>query len=197
MRAVDAEAELLQQVRDGVDGALRSLYDALAGNVHALARRMLHSREDAEEVVQDTFVKVHAASGRFDPARGSARSWIYAIARNECRMRLRARGSRPQAADGMDLHDPGSPIASTSEPSPEIAATDRLTVRQAFAHLSEDEARLLEDAFFGGYSHAEIAERDSEPLGTVKSRLRRAMLKARATLGGQDDERPVGREGRR
>ncbi|MEX2501317.1 MAG: RNA polymerase sigma factor [Trueperaceae bacterium] len=193
---MDAETELLQQVSNGVDGALRSLYEALAGNVHALAWRMLHSREDAEEVVQDTFVKVHAASARFDPSRGSPRSWVYAIARNECRMRLRARGSRPQAADGVDLHDPGSPIASTSEPSPEAAATDRLTVHQAFANLSTDEARLLEDAYFGGYSHAEIAERESEPLGTVKSRLRRAMLKARATLSAPSDARPAGREGR-
>lgn len=194
MRAVDTEAQLIQRVRDGDEGGLRSLYEALGRNVFALARRMTGSREDAEEVLQDTFVKVHAKAGRFDPDRGSARAWIYTIARNECRMRLRARGSRPVAADGLDPHD----AASRMQASPDGAShVDRLTVQEAFAALSHDEARLLEDAFFAGYSHAEIAEREGAPIGTVKSRLRRAMLKARDALtpapGGSDAMEEGGR----
>lgn len=179
LEAVDAELTLLRRLRDGDETALRDLYDAIGRNVFALARRMTGSREDAEEVVQDVFVKVHDKAARFDPVRGSVRAWVYTIARNECRMRLRARSSRPQPAGGLDPHAPETTMASAV---PETHQVDRLTVQQAFASLSREEAGLLEDAFFGGYSHADIAERDGVPLGTIKSRLRRAMIKARASL---------------
>lgn len=181
VRVVDAEAQWIVQVQTGDVGALKSLYAALGRNVFALALRMLGSREDAEEVVQDTFVKVHDKADSFDSGRGSARAWIYTIARNESRMRLRSRSSRPVAADAVDLHDPTSAVAA---PQREASPVDRLTVNQAFENLDPDEVRLLEDAFFSGYSHSEIAEREATPVGTIKSRIRRAMLKARAALGG-------------
>lgn len=182
---VDAEAELIQRLQRGDDEALRALYDALGRNVHALALRMMGSREDAEEVVQDVFVTLHDAAGRFDPARGSARAWVYTIARNACRMRLRARGARPAKADGHDPHDSGSPLRAGPDGA---APTDRLTVQQAFEGLSSDEARLLSDAFFGGYSYTEIADREGAPVGTIKSRIRRAMHKARDVLTGRGPE---------
>ena len=184
MAVVDAEAQLVRRVRDGDAGALRELYDALGRNVLALAYRMTGSREDAEEVLQDTFVKVHDAAARFDPARGSVRAWIYSIARNDCRMRLRARRSRPMTADGVDVANPGVPLGAHPAGPHGTGAhpVDRMTVQQAFAALSSDEARLLEAAFFGGYSHAELAKADGVPLGTIKSRIRRAMSKARDAL---------------
>lgn len=182
MRAVDAETLLLMRVQDGDDAALRALYEALGRNVFALALQLVRSREDAEEVVQDTFVKVHAHAGRFDAGRGSVRAWVYTIARNEARMRLRARGARP-ASDGTDPHDPASELAAAPLGAD---AADRLTVEQAFAGVPRDDARLLHDAFILGYSHTEIAEREAAPLGTVKSRLRRALLRARDALGGAD-----------
>jgi RNA polymerase sigma-70 factor (ECF subfamily) len=152
---------------------------------------MTGSREDAEEVLQDTFASVHDAADRFDPARASVRTWVYAIARNACRSRLRRRSARPKAAEGLDPHAPGVPMAA---PATGAHAADRLTVQQAFAVLSGDEARLLEEAFFGGFSHAELAERDGVPLGTIKSRIRRALRKARAALrgdaGGPEGETP-------
>lgn len=179
MRAVDGEAELIRRLAAGDEGALEALYRALGRNVFALALRMTGNREDAEELVQDTFVTVHAVADRFDPERGSAQAWVYAIARNACRSRLRARRARSRAREGMDVHDPAS--APAAEPRQDGAA--RLTVQEAFARLSAEEARLLEDAFYGGYSHAEIARREGAPLGTIKSRIRRAMLKARVALG--------------
>jgi len=184
MAVVDAEAQLVRRVRDGDAGALRELYDALGRNVLALAYRMTGSREDAEEVLQDTFVKVHDAAARFDPSRGSVRAWIYSIARNDCRMRLRARRSRPVKADGVDVANPGVPLGARPDGPHGTGAhpADRLTVQEAFEALSHDEARLLEAAFFGGYSHAELAEADGVPLGTIKSRIRRAMSKARDAL---------------
>jgi RNA polymerase sigma-70 factor (ECF subfamily) len=184
LKGVDAERQLVERMRRGDDGALRALYDALGRNVFALALQMVGSREDAEEVVQDTFVKVHEHAARFDPGRGSVRAWVYTIARNACRMRLRARSSRPEPAIGREPED----AAPESGRSSEAARVDRLTVQEAFASMSDDEARLLEDAFYGGYSHADLAERDGVALGTVKSRLRRAMLKARDALTGAAGE---------
>jgi len=179
-----SEAQLMQRVQDGDEEALRSLYDALSGPVFSLAHRMTGSREDAEEVLQDTFASVHDAADRFDPARASVRTWVYAIARNACTSRLRRRGARPTAAEGLDPHAAGAPLAA---PATGAHATDRLTVQQAFAALSDEEARLLEAAFYGGFSHAELAEREGVPLGTIKSRIRRALGKAREALRGGSD----------
>lgn len=188
---MDGEAELIQRLAAGDEGALEALYRALGRNVFALALRMTGSREDAEELVQDTFVTVHAVADRFDPARGSARAWVYAIARNACGTRLRARRARPRATERADVHDPAS--APPAEPHQNGAA--RLTVQEAFARLSPEETRLLEDAFYGGYSHAEIARREGAPLGTIKSRIRRAMLKARVALSDANAADVPGEEG--
>lgn len=182
MTGVDAEARLMQRVKHGDEAALRDLYDALARNVYALALRMTDSKEDAEEVLQDTFVTAYRTADRFDPRRGSVRAWLYTIARNGCRMRLRAQASRPRADGAIG---PDRLASGAGGPQGPDGAVDRLTVEQAFATLSDAEARLLEAAFFAGLSHAEIAARDGVPLGTVKSRIRRAMLKARDALGGR------------
>lgn len=192
VEGVDAERQLVERLSRGDDSALRELYEVLGRNVFALALQMTRSREDAEEVVQDTFVKVHEHAGRFDPIRGSVRAWVYTIARNLCRMRLRARTSRPEPAIGLEPED----AAPAGRGSRETDHVDRLTVQQAFTSLSDDEASLLQDAFYGGYSHADLAERDGVPLGTVKSRLRRAMLKARDALTSFDGATETAGEGR-
>lgn len=187
---MDEDAQRIARIRDGDEQALRELYDGLARHVHALALRITASKEDAEEVLQDTFVQVHRAADRFDFARGSARSWIYTIARNLARMRVRSRVSRPFT--NASEH---APARRSSRPGPEAVASDRMALERAFAVLDEQERQLLRDAFFGGYSHAELAERDDLPLGTVKSRVRRAMIKARAALTEAAATDDGGREG--
>lgn len=177
---MEDEAELALRLRQRDEPALRELYDRLSGNVYALALQMLGSREDAQEIVQDAFVNLYNSAHRFDPSRGSLRAYLYTIARNACRMRLRARRSRPVAKSEIDLHEADTPFA--AEPS-RTDPIDRLTVQQAFALLDGDDAALLEASFFQGYSHAEIAERNGTPLGTVKSRIRRALLRLRDRLG--------------
>lgn len=178
MSPVDAELDLLERVRDGDEAALRGLYELLSRNVMALAVQIVGRREDAEEVVQDTFVNVHRHAARFDASRGSVRAWVYTIARNEARMRLRAWSSRP-VADGSDVYDPSFAHGTAS---PEAAAVDRVMVDRAMDALPPDDARLIHDAFYAGFSHSELAEREGAPLGTLKSRLRRALLKARDVL---------------
>lgn len=172
-----AEEELIEHVRWGDEAALAELHRLLAGNVRTLARRMLTDPREAEEVVQDTFVKLYRNAGRFDPERGSARAFLYTIARNLCRSRLRARSARPREAAAWDVHDPREGFTAGSRDH-----VTHLLVKGALEHLSEGERRLLEEAYFGGYSQSELARRHELPLGTVKSRLRRALLKLREIL---------------
>lgn len=179
----DAEAELLARLRRGDEpgggGALRDLYDRLSGNVYALSLNLLGSREEAEEVLQDTFLKVYRSAHTFDPARGSARAFVYTVARNDCLSRLRARRSRPERDAEWDLHDPErQPAAPGNDPMLSVQT------EQALAQLEPLDRDLLKASFYAGYSHGELVERFDLPLGTVKSRVRRALLALRAYWEG-------------
>lgn len=171
----DAEATLLIRLQHGDQGALRELYTQLSGNVYALAIQLLHSHEGAEEVLQDTFLKVYKNARSFEPERGSARAFIYTVARNDCLSRLRAKRSRPAKDPDWDLHDP--------ERQPAAAHTDpvlSVQTEQALLQLEPLDRNLLRASFYEGYSHGELVERFNLPLGTVKSRVRRALLTLRA-----------------
>ena len=170
---MDTESELMLRLAEGDESALGRLYERLSGNVFSLAMHMLGNREDAEEVLQDSFVNLYRSARRFDPALGSVRAYTYTIARNQARMRLRSRRSRP-ATQPIEEREPVTP--------PRDGAT-AVTLDGALSRLELDELRLLEATFFDGFSHSELAERTGLPLGTLKSRIRRALLKLRGILG--------------
>lgn len=161
--------------KPGDQHALHELYTRLSANVYALALNLLHSREEAEEVLQDTFLKVYRNGHTFDPARGSARAFVYTVARNDCLSRLRARRARPEKDAEWDLHDPERQPADT--PADLVLG---LQTEQALAQLEPLDRDLLKASFYEGYSHGELVERFDLPLGTVKSRVRRALLSLRA-----------------
>lgn len=169
----------MRRVQAGDELALAQLFERLGRPVYALAYEMLRSREDAEEVRQDTFVHLFRRAARFDPERGSVRAYVYTVARSECLMRLRARRSRPVKAQQIDLSASSSPFADASKGDRET----RLRVREALRHLPAEDARLLEASFLQGFTHAELAACTGIPLGTLKSRIRRALYKLRDLLG--------------
>lgn len=171
--SMDTASELMLRVAEGDESALGRLYERLGGNVFALALHMLGNREDAEEVLQDSFVNLYRSARRFDPALGSVRAYAYTIARNQARMRLRNRRSR-LSTEPLDDREPSAPPADKAS---------AIALNGALARLEHDEVRLLEAAFFDGFSHIELAERTGLPLGTLKSRIRRALLKLRGLLG--------------
>lgn len=171
------DVELARSLARGDEAALRLLYERHGGVVLALATRMLGSREEAEEVLHDTFYRLWRNAARFDPERAAMRTYLYAMARNLCLTRLRARRSRPVQAD-LDEHDFAYQVALSTDPDPVPA----LLAGRALAALEDDERRLVEEAFFGGWSHTELAERHGLPLGTVKSRIKRALAKMRDAL---------------
>jgi len=175
-----SDAQLVASVAQGSDEALRALFERHGGSVTALARRMLGDRQEAEEILQDTFLSLHRHAAEFDGRRATLRTYLFAIARNLCLSRLRKRASRPRSARDADPHRASfqAAVGVNHDPLPGIL------VRGALARLSDADRELLEAAFYGGYSHSELAELHGLPLGTVKSRLRRALGKLRTYLDG-------------
>lgn len=171
------EAALFGRLQQGDEAALDALYAGLGGKVFSLALQLLGSREEAEEVMQDTFLKVFRQAHTYRAELGSPRAFVYTIARNDCMSRLRARRARPQRAD-WDVHELDSPL-------PAVSVDGHLgaVVTQALARLEPLDRQLLHDSFFAGYTHPELAEREKLPLGTVKSRVRRALLTLQRFLG--------------
>lgn len=177
LKQMDAEAVLLERLQRGDEEALAELYERLSRNVYALALQLLRSREEAEEVLQDTFLKLYRNPHGFQSDRGSARAFVYTVARNACLSRLRAKRARPLQAEEVDIHDPDANFAATP-----LKLGLSAEVQQALAQLEPLDRQLLDETFFSGYSHGEVAARLELPLGTVKSRVRRALLSLRQFL---------------
>jgi RNA polymerase sigma-70 factor (ECF subfamily) len=172
----------------GEDAALGDLYDRYGRTVYALALAIVREPADAEEVVVDAFGQAWRSAASFDAARGSVGAWLATIARTRALDTVRARGRRARAHDRAALlSDDGvaAPIATTgSDPSRAVELGDaRRLVSQALAVLSSPQRVAIELAYFEGLSQSEIAERLSEPLGTIKTRIRAGMEKLRGLLG--------------
>jgi RNA polymerase sigma-70 factor, ECF subfamily len=175
------ESELLEQVAAGDEDALEQLHFMFSAQVYALAWRMLRVREEAEEVLQDTFVHIYRSAAshgtRVTHTNTNPRAFVYTIARNLCLSRLRARTARPIIALDLGVDAIGfEPETHSSD------VLDRVMVRTALTRLSVDERSLLEAAYFDGWSHSELVDRTGLPLGTVKAKLRRGLLKLRGIL---------------
>lgn len=161
---------LVCRLQSGDPDALAQLYDSYAGVVSALAHRILRDSAEVEEVVQEVFLQAWRQAARFDPHRGSLPAWLVTMARSRALDRVRRRAVRKETSDE-------APPA-WSAPAPE----GPLAVRAALTTLNADQRRALELAFYDGLTHVEIARRLGEPLGTVKTRIRTAMLRLRDAL---------------
>lgn len=164
----------MQQLIEGDEAAIRALYARFGRPVFSLGLRLLGSAEAAEELTQDVFLTAWRKGSRFDASRGRLSTWLMAIAHNLAVDRLRHdRGSsRPSLVLMEELPEP-PPIDS------EETVIKQDTARRALAGLSPHERQLLTLAYFQGWTAREIAEADSIPLGTVKTRLRSALIKLR------------------
>ena len=176
------EADLLRRVARRDHGAFAELYDRVAGLLFSNALHMLSDRREAEEVVQDVFLQIWNKAETFDGALGNPLSWILGITRNRCIDRLRSRQRRSRvfddAVDQSEVEVTTAAQLTASDLSPE----EQAVVRKAVADLPSDQQQAIAMAFFGGMSHQEIADVLKEPLGTIKARIRRGMLKLRDSL---------------
>jgi RNA polymerase sigma-70 factor (ECF subfamily) len=187
----EQEQALMQQLLAGEERAVRVLYARFARPVYTLGMRLLGSPEAAEELTQDVFVAAWRKGSKFDAARGRLSTWLMAIAHNLAVDRLRHdRGAGRPVLVLVDEVPEGSP---TEE---EDVLVDRETARQALEVLSPMERQLLSLAYFQGWTAREIAEADDIPLGTVKTRLRTALIKLRKAQSEQDRLAAALREGR-
>jgi RNA polymerase sigma-70 factor, ECF subfamily len=194
------EAALVSEVAAGSQDALAALYDRHVDAVFAAAIRLTSDRQVAEEVVQETFLALWNRAELFNPGTGSLAAWLHTIARNRTVDRLRAAGRRPNlvplsSASGADENDTAAleRIVATGSvlggadlgpgPEGELAASElRDVIRGALAELPEHERTALVLAYSAEMTQSEIAERLGWPLGTVKTRTRRALLRLREVL---------------
>ena len=162
---------LLQRIASRDDAALAELYDRHHRLAFAVIRRIVQSASDAEELLQETFVRVWARAETYDARLGSPAAWLVRIARNRAIDRLRAR----QARAGVN--------AAVQAPNDAAAARELpLAVRGAVAALPAAQRTLIEAALFEGYTHQELSARFGVPLGTVKTRIRSGLMSLRVRL---------------
>lgn len=176
-------AGLLAQSARGNTSAFEGFYDATAGYARALARRLLRS-DDVDDVLADAYFDAWRAVARFDPARGSAVTWLLTIVRSRALDLLRLRAAYPSVGGSDDAaHD--SPTDARDDPSEQLWQLQIGTkLHAALALLSAAERWVVGLAYFRELTHAEIAARTRMPLGTVKSHMLRAQNKLRDALGG-------------
>ena len=176
------QMDLLRRISEQDHQAVAEFYDQVAGVLFFTAVRILRDTHDAEEIIQEVFVQVWNKAGDFDPALGTALHWTLAITRHRCIDRLRSRQRRSRLVEQMTEQANTASPASIRPPDHLLGAAEATAVHEAVKSLPDEQRTAIEMAFFGGMSHGEIAESLGEPLGTVKARIRRGMMKLREHL---------------
>jgi RNA polymerase sigma-70 factor, ECF subfamily len=179
-----ADEELISLAGQGEAQAFAVLYDRHSRAAYSLAYRMMGEKHAAEDLVQDGFLKVWRGAESYRVERGSVRTWILSIVHNRGIDQLRSTASRRRTQEKVEAS------ASVSQPSEAFAETlrnsQRDQVREALGTLPQEQLKILELAYFSGYTHVEIAELLSLPLGTVKGRMRLGLKKIRDYFDSED-----------
>jgi len=180
--ASGALAELVAQIALGSQDALARLYDQTSPMLNGLLLRILERPEDAEEVMLDVYMKAWKYSARYTDQRGSVSAWLMIMARNAAIDRIRQKRAQPKT---MAFEPAVTPEPETADASPEEQTAEherRRRVQRFLKELPPEQREAVELAFFGGLTHAELAERLREPLGTVKSRIRMGLVRLRGLI---------------
>jgi RNA polymerase sigma-70 factor (ECF subfamily) len=178
--------ETIARVARGDQEALGRLYDATAPLVFGLVSRLMRDDFTAQEVTLDVYQQVWRQAGRYDASRGRVATWLLTIARSRAldRLRAAARGARHEPMESLD----DRPLDEPDPADRSVAADEARHIRTAMDSLPAAQRQALALAFFDGLTHVEIAERLGEPLGTVKTRIRTALLRLRTTLAPLVDD---------
>jgi len=175
--AILADEDLMSLMEGGDEEAFAALYDRHSRAAYSLSYRMMGDRQAAEDLTQEAFLKVWRSAGGYRSERGSVRTWILSIAHNRGIDQLRSLASRRRTQDRVEQSAP------RSQPSEAFAETwrnrQREQIREALSMLPEEQLKILELAYFSGYTHVEISNLMDLPLGTVKGRMRLGLKKIR------------------
>ena len=179
-----ADEELMALVAKGQSRAFETIYERHGGAAFSLAYRMCGSRSLAEDVAQEAFLSIWRSGGRYDRARGSVRTWVLGIVHNRAIDTLR----RTVVHERRRASDEGIEERFEARERTEVEAARReeaSTIRGMLETLPDEQSRVIELAYFGGFTHSEIAEMLGAPIGTVKGRMRLGLEKLRGQLAPQ------------
>jgi len=173
--------ELLNRSARGDSAAFAQLYDATAARVHGLVLRVVRDRAQAEEVTQEAFLEVWRTASRYDAARGSALAWLMTLAHRKAVDRVRS----AEASTRRDLtyHQSNQSVDHDVTADAAHASLEAHRVRTALGQLTATQREAIELAYFGGYTHTEVAVLLDLPLGTAKTRIRDGLIRLRDTIG--------------
>jgi RNA polymerase sigma-70 factor (ECF subfamily) len=175
--------ELLRLCARGDESAFSRLYDAVSGRIYGLILRVVRDPAQSEEVAQEALLDIWRTSARFDPAQGSAVSWMLTIAHRKAVDRVR---SAQAATDREDVYGSRNQERAFDETSEAVERRlEARRVRNAMNTLTDTQRGAVELAYFGGYTHTEVASLLDIPLGTAKTRIRDGLIRLRDTLGVQ------------
>jgi RNA polymerase sigma-70 factor (ECF subfamily) len=174
-------SDLLRRSSRGDQAAFAALYDATARRAHGLAVRVVRDPAQAEEVTQEAYLEVWRTASRFDPDRGSALSWVLTIVHRKAVDRVRS----AEAATRRDqtYQQRNQPVAHDATAEAAEASLEARRVRGALAQLTDVQREALELAYFGGYTHTEVASMLDLPVGTAKTRIRDGLIRLRDAMG--------------
>jgi RNA polymerase sigma-70 factor, ECF subfamily len=173
--------DLIRRIAAGDQDALAELYDSASRSIFGLVLRILNDPSASEEVTLEVFTQVWKQAGAYDPRRGTPSAWLLTIARSRAIDRFRSTDQTRKRSEPLASVE----LTASSGDNPEDTASEaemRRVVRSALDTLPPEQRQVIELAYFSGLSHSEIAERLKQPLGTVKTRTRLAMIRLRDTL---------------
>lgn len=178
------DQEMIARIGRRDQGAFSALYDRLSGPLYSLAMKMLGDPAEAQDALQEVFLQIWSRAGTYDPEQSSVFSWTVLLTRSRVIDRLRARGRRSRVVVASTEDTPTGVDASTVESAADTAEKndEAVRVRYVLNNLPSEQREAIEMAFFEHLSHHEIATRLGQPLGTVKARIRRGLLKLRQRL---------------
>ena len=180
-----ADREMIERIGRGDQSAFGALYDRLSRPLYSLALRMLGDAGDAQDALQDVFLQIWSRAATYNPQQSTVFSWTVLLTRSRVIDRLRARKRRLRIVDSATGdEDADVADASTMESAADTADKndEAARVRSVLNNLPSEQREAIELAFFGHLTHHEIAARLGEPLGTIKARIRRGLLKLRERL---------------
>jgi RNA polymerase sigma-70 factor, ECF subfamily len=174
-------ARIAQQDRD----AFTEFYDRHARILFSVAVRIVNDHAEAEEVLQEVFVQLWEKSQRYNSQLGKPLQWVLALARNKSIDRLRSLGRRSRFVAGITPEEAAAPASDYTATEAAAGKERAELIRSAVQSLPADQRQAIEMAFLGGMTQQDIAASLKQPLGTIKARIRRGMLKLRDGLKGR------------
>ncbi|MCW2768282.1 MAG: polymerase, sigma subunit, family [Nocardioides sp.] len=179
--AVPELAQLLKASARGDQAAFARLYDATSTRAFGLAVRVVRDPAQAEEVAQEAFLEIWRTAGRFDPDRGSPLGWLLTIVHRKAVDRVRS--AEASTRRDRSYHSQNQPVAHDATAEAAHASLEAHRVRNALTSLTSVQREALELAYFGGYTHTEVASMLDLPVGTAKTRIRDGLIRLRDTMG--------------